>query len=493
MFVSLSLPPGMVKQGTEYQSKGRWLTGNLVRWYENRMKPVGGWAARTTSAVTGKPRALITWRDNSAQRFIAIGTESNLYALTPSRVAPVDITPTSFTAGRADATATGGFGVGTYGSSTYGTPRIDNTSVQDASMWTLDTWGQNLVGCMSDDGKLYEWALDIGTPTIAAVIAGAPTSCAGLVVTPEYFLFALGASGNPRQIKWCDQQDNTTWTAASTNQAGDAIIQSRGRLMCGRKIKGGTLLFCDTDVHIAQYVGLPFVYSIDRVGENCGIISRGAVAVSDSRAIWMSQAGFFVYDGSVRPLDCDVYDAVFGNLNMAQVSKIHAVLNSAYSEAWFYYPSAGSTEIDSYAVYNYDENHWSTGSLVRLSGADRGVFVNPILASSDGILYDHETGATYSGVTPYATSGPIEMGDGERLFKCREIVPDEIALGSVQVSFIAADSPMGATTTYGPFTPANFTQARFAARQAKMKVEFVAPSGASWGNARADGALGGRR
>ena len=493
-FINLGLPPGMMNNGTEYQSKGRWLTGTFVRWYQGSMRAIGGWAARTTSALTGKPRALITWRDNVGLRYIGVGTEQKLYALTASLTAGVDITPVGFTTGRADAVSGGGYGVGLYGMGTYGAPRVDNVSVQDASVWTLDTWGERLVGCMSDDGKLYEWALDITTPTVAALISGAPTSCQALVTTPEYFLFALGASGNPRQIKWCDQTNNTQWTASSTNQAGSYIIQSAGRLMCGRKVRGGTLLLTDTDVHFANYIGLPFVYGIQRIGDNCGIISRGAIAVADGRAMWMSQSGFYIYNGSVEQVACDVYDEVFANLNFTQRSKITAVLNSAFSEVWFYYPSAGSTENDSYVVYNYKENHWTMGMLARLCGADKGVFNNPIKADASGYLYDHESGYTYDGTTPYAISAPLEIGDGERLVKCREIIPDEVTLGNVQLSIIAADSPTGATTTYGPFTPAAFTQARWAARQAKLKVEFVSPSADDrWGNPRADVSLGGRR
>ena len=47
----LKLPPGMSRHGTVYDAKGRWFTGNLVRWYEGVMQPVGGWQTlnRTTA------------------------------------------------------------------------------------------------------------------------------------------------------------------------------------------------------------------------------------------------------------------------------------------------------------------------------------------------------------------------------------------------------------------------------------------------------------
>lgn len=492
--IPLALPPGMVRRGTVYETKGRWYTGNLVRWNSGRMMPIGGWTARTTTPCSGKARAMLTWRDNIGLRYIAVGTHTKLYALTQTMAAPVDITPAGFTTGRADAVTGGGYGVGTYGSGTYGTPRVDNVSVQDASMWTLDVWGERLVGCMSDDGKLYEWALDISTPTVAAVISGAPTACQGLVVTPEYFLFALGAGGNPRKVQWCDQQDNTTWTPTATNQAGDYIIQSAGRLMCGRRVRGGTLLFTDTDTHFANYLGPPFVYGIERIGDNCGIISRGAVAVADSRAMWMSPAGFFAFDGSgVNPVACEVYDAVFSNINVTQRSKVTATLNSAYSEIRWEYPSAASTENDSYVTYNYDEDHWTLGSMTRLAGADRGVFNSPIMTDSDGYLYDHETGYSYGGATPYAESGPIELGNGEQRMRVRRLIADEATEGQVTATFKIRDWPNDSETTYGPYTINNPTTTRFSGRNVRLRIDGNASASWRWGAPRLDVHAGGAR
>lgn len=487
----LSLPPGLSRRGTLYQTMGRWYDSNLVRWYKGDMRPIGGWTARLATPVTGSARATISWRDNSSLRYYATGTHSKLYAATPSMTAMVDITPVGFTTGRADASAGGGYGVGLYGSSTYGTPRVDAVSVQDASMWTLDVFGQYLVACMSDDGKLYEWRLDISTPTKAAVISGAPTSCSGLVVTPEYFLMALGAGGDPRKVQWCDQGDNTAWTPSATNQAGDYTLQSYGRLMCGKKTRGQTLLFTDTDVHLATYIGLPYVYSIERVGESCGIISRGAVAATDTRAMWMSQAGFFAWDGgSVAPMDCDIFDAVFGDMNFTQRSKITAMLNSKFSEVWFMYPSAASTENDKVAVYNYDENHWALHTLTRLCGVDRGVFNNPIMFDASGYGYDHETGYVWSS-TPYAESGPLELGSGDTIMRAKNLVFDENTAGDVRVSFKTKDWPNGSDTTYGPYTSANKVSVRFAARQVRQYVEFL--QNGLWGNPRLDIAPGGSR
>ena len=491
--VPVDLPPGVKRAGTVYQTRGRWYDSSLVRWYEGSMRPWGGWASRTSTPMTGSCRAVLTWSANDTSRYIALGTHSKLYALTPSRTAPVDITPAGFTAGRADAVQVGGYGSGLYGTGLYGAPRVSTSgTVQDASMWTLDQFGQYMVGCMSDDGKIYEWQLDIAGPTAAAVVTNAPTSCQACVVTPEFFLVALGASGNPRNVAWSDQAVETTWSAAATNQAGSYIVQTNGKLMCGKKIRGATLLFTNVDIHLMTYIGLPYVYSIQRIADNCGAISRGCVATSDVHAFWMSMAGFFMFDGSsVQEMPCDVYEAVFSNINMVQRSKIVAVPNTQFSEVIWFYPSSAATENDSYVVYNYQEQHWAVGSLVRLCGADRGVMANPVMVDSGGTVYDHESGYAWGGATPYAESGPVEIGDGSHTMRLTSYITDERTQGDTLLKFKMRDWPDMAETTSASYAPANPGNIRLSSREFRLRVEFQGDG--RWGSPRFGVIQGSRR
>ena len=466
--IPLKIPPGVYRNGTEYQAMGRWYDSNLVRWFENTLRPIGGWRVKSTSAMTGICRGIIAWRDNSAARFAAMGTQSKLYAMNALGVVK-DITPTGFTAGSANATGTTGYGYWTYGSLSYGTARPDTGSVP-ATTWSLDTWGEYLVACSTTDGKLYEWQLGFTTPTLAAVITNAPTSCAALLVTNERIMFALGASGNPRLVKWCDQENNTVWTAAANNQAGDFELATPGSLRCGKRVRGVNLLLTDVDAHVANYIGLPFVYSFEKVGSGCGVISSQAVAAIDTSAMWMSQSGFWSYDGFVKPMQCDVGDYVFNNINYAQASKVYAVHNSTYGEVTWFYPSLSSNENDSYVTYNYREGHWAVGMMTRTAGTDRGVFANPLFVSTDGYIYDHEVGYTYDSVAPYAQSGPIELGNGDNVMAVRSVIPDEQTLGEVAISFTARLYPTSAETSHGPFSAKAPTDARFSGRSVKMKV-----------------------
>lgn len=486
--VKVDFPPGLSRRGTLYETQGRWYDANLVRWFEGSMEPIGGWQQRTTSAMSGMARAMITWRANDNQRWIAVGTHSNLYAMRAGAIIPDDITPVGFVTGRADADISGGYGTGPYGLYTYGSPRpSDITGGFQASVWSLDTFGQNLVGCMPDDGRIWYWQLT----GVAAALTNAPTDCLGVVVTPERFVFALGASGYRRRVAWSDQEAETIWSPSSTNQAGDFDLQTGGQIMCGRKVRFGTLIWTDVDVHLATYRGLPFVYTFDRVGDNCGAISRGAAIAVDSAAYWMSPSGFFVFDGSMRQIPCDVFDAVFGDLNQSQRSKITGWMNGQYQEVWWFYPSASSTEIDRAVVYNVREGHWSLHQIVRLAAVDRGVLGNPIAVGSDGYVYDHEVGEAWGGSTPYADSGPMEAGDGDQVLRVRRIIFDEDASGDVTVSVKTRNWPNGSETTAGPYASGNPVSVRIAGRQMRLRVDFQRAG--QWGTARFEVVDGSKR
>ena len=469
MYIPIKLPPGIYRNGTEYQAAGRWYDANLVRWYENTLRPIGGWRKRAAGQMSGLCRGFITWRDNSANRWIAAGTHTKLYAMNEAGTLK-EITPTGLTAGIADAVSKTGYGYSTYGTLAYGTARPDTGTITPATTWSMDTWGEYLVACSSSDGKLYEWQLGFTTPTLAAAITNAPVNNKALLVTQERILFALGAGGNPRKVQWCDQENNTLWTPAGDNLAGDYELATPGTLIAGKRVKSVNLLFTDVDVHTAQYVGAPFVYGFEKAGSGCGLISAQSVAAIDTAAIWMSKAGFWIYDGYVKPLPSDVSDYVFDNLNFNQASKIYAVHNSKYGEIWWYYPSNGSTENDSYVTFNYRENHWNIGSLARTAGTDAGVFTNPMAVSTDGYVYEHEVGFSYDSASVYAESGPVQLGNGDNIMSVRQVVPDEQTLGEAVVSFKTRNYPTGTQSTFGPYTAANPTSVRFSGRQVNMRV-----------------------
>jgi hypothetical protein len=247
-------------------------------------------------------------------------------------------------------------------------------------------------------------------------------------------------------------------------------------------------------VWLGTFIGQPLVYSFEKRGEGCGAVSQGCVVVTDAATFWMGRNGFWAYNGYTNPLPCDIQEGVFGNINTLQLSKVTAFHNSAFGEVTWFYCSANSTEIDSYATFNYRENHWTPGSLVRLAGADRGVFTYPMMVGDDGYVYDHENGYARGGTAAYAKTGPIEYGNaGQNLFSIEQMVPDAQALGPVSISFDGRMYPLRAPDTYGPYSLTDLTDVRLTARSIEMKFSVASGQDGKIGSFRLDVKQRGKR
>ena len=412
--IPLKLPAGFHRTGTDLDAAGRWRDGSLVRWRDGSLRPIGGWRVNENiaSITTNAPRGMHTWESNNGTRYVAAGSYNELFAVV-SGGTPYDIAPTDLTSGSESAAVNIGYGYGFYGSGTYGTPRPDTGNLVAATTWSLDNWGEYLLACSTADGRILEWQL--GTSSKAAVVANAPTNNLGLIVTEERFVFALGAGGNPRKVAFSDREDNTTWTPAATNEAGDIELQTSGQIETAIRTRGQTLIITDVDAHTARYIGPPYVYGFERVGTSCGIISRRAAADVDMGVFWMGNGGFFRFDGNVvSEIPCAVHDYVFGDLNTSQKSKTWAFTNGQFGEIWWFYCSGSSTEIDRYVAFDYKENHWLIGNLSRTSGASRGVFEYPMLMGQDGAMFDHEVGLSYVDTQTYTVT--VASVDGSNRF-----------------------------------------------------------------------------
>lgn len=83
--IPLKIPPGFFRNQTAYEAKGRWRTGNLVRFSEGRLRPIGGWTRLSNTQVlkpdgaTPDPiRGLHSWRSKVGIRYMAIGSVNSL-------------------------------------------------------------------------------------------------------------------------------------------------------------------------------------------------------------------------------------------------------------------------------------------------------------------------------------------------------------------------------------------------------------------------------
>lgn len=451
MLVDLAPPPGLNRNGTEYSSSGQNTDGKFIRWNEGILQPMGGWDQLGTGLV-GNPRNLHTWTDDDFAAFIGVGTHSGLYSATSAGTI-TDRTPVGFTS--------------------------------DADgIWTLGNLGETLYACMDTDETIYSW--QAGASGVAAAVSNAPTADA-VVITEFGFVVALGAGGDPRVVRTSNLRQPTVWTPSSTNQARSFTIQTSGKLMGGVQVRGATLLLTDQDAHAFIYTGTgPNYHRLEKIPGFRGVISRNGAAAVDTRAFIMGRKNFYLYNGFMQALPCTIEDDVFSNINEAHAHKVQCSHNADQQEIWWLYPRGSETENSHAAIYNYAEGHWNHMEWDRACGVGPGGgFDNPIMVEGAAI-YTHETGFTYDGSLPFLETGWFELGEGDFVMDCFQMIPDEKTAGEVEVTVRTRFYPNDTEYSFGPYQSANPMGVRFSGRQAQMVIQ--GKSGTDWrvGAYRAD-------
>ena len=158
------------------------------------------------------------------------------------------------------------------------------------------------------------------------------------------------------------------------------------------------------------------------------------------------------------------------------------------------FPSGTSQTPNKYVIWNYLDNVWSVGELTRNCWIDEGAFDFSLAADNNNIL-QHDFGTLFNSPelgsnTPFCETGPLEIGQGDRLAQVNQLIPDEktTTLPGITLSFKGRNTPLGAETDFGSFTFASdgYTDARFTARQMQMKITGDTDQAFQVGNIRAD-------
>ena len=336
-----------------------------------------------------------------------------------------------------------GWGAGTWSRGTWGSAASLAASGQTLRIWSHDNFGEDLLINVRDAG-IYYWDKTNGVSTRAVAISDlagantAPTIAKKVLVSDrDRHVIAFGCdpqdnigTQDPLLIRFSDQESITDWAATATNTAGDLRLGSGSEIITAVETRQQVLVFTDVSLHAMQFLGPPFTFGINTVSENITIASPlSAIAIED-QVYWMGAEEFYVYSGNVQRLPCSVRDYVFSDINTDQLEKVTASTNTAFSEVWWFYPSASSTECDKYVVYNYQQQIWYYGSLNRTVWLDRGVESFPIAASTDHALYFHERGfddgstSPASAITSFIESSQMSLGDGDNFVFLRKLIPD---------------------------------------------------------------------
>ncbi len=337
-----------------------------------------------------------------------------------------------------------GWGAGAWGSGTWGN---GGTSSSQLRLWSQANFGENLLFAPRRGGIYYWDSTSVNVRGVnLTTLSGAsdvPTVQNFIFVSDvSRFVFAFGANElgsatqDPMLIRWSDQESLTDWTPSATNQAGGIRLSHGSEIVTVVQTRQELVVFTDSAIYSLQYLGPPVVWGVQLLGDNLSIISQNAAIAASGRVFWMGIDKFYVYDGRLQTMRCDLRQYIYSDINLEQKQQVFCGTNEGFNEVWWFYCSQNSMTVDKYVVYNYAEDIWYYGQLARTAWLDSGLRPYPMAATYLNNLVEHEYGvddnATGTAVAINASIGSSEFDieDGHNFGFIWRLLPDITFRGS---------------------------------------------------------------
>jgi hypothetical protein len=448
-----------------------------------------------------------------------------------------------------------GWGIDTWGSGAWGEAAAASDVSLEPGLWSLSNFGQVLVATIAN-GKTFTWnagdaarlTTRASTTTSGFQTTNNPTATRVTLVSPTTrHLIHLGtettigtsSTQDDMFIRFSEQEDINDYTVTAINSAGTQRLQDGTKIIGALKAKETILIWTDNALYTMKFIGAPFTFGFEQVGTNCGLIGKNAAVEIDGVAYWMSNNGFFAFDGTVKSLPCTVEDYVYDQADTTKGQQIYAGLNNQFTEVTWYYPSQGSDYNDQYVVFNYGEplqgGVWYIGTEARTTWIDSTVYPNPVATKFNStetgtfpvivgqsglgqtVLFEHEVGTdqvnpngSTTTITSYVQSYDYDLQQAQRgqayaiagdvFLAVRRFLPDFKNLqGNAKVTLAVKRYPQDSqtATALSPFTITSSTEkkdTRARGRFVNIKIENDSAS-ESWrfGTMRLDVQPDGRR
>jgi len=235
---------------------------------------------------------------------------------------------------------------------------------------------------------------------------------------------------DPMLIRWSNQDDPFNWTPTATNQAGSVRLSHGSEIVTTIQTRQEIVVFTDSSVYSLQYLGPPYVWGSQLLGDSTSIIGPNAVVQASGIVYWMGVDKFYMYDGRIQTLNCDLRRYVFQDINLVQSLQVFAGANEGFNEVWWFYCAEGATAVGRYIIYNYLENVWYYGTMGRTAWLDSGLQPSPLAATYSYNLVSHEQGlndnetGTAVALNAYISSSEFDIGDGHNFGFVWRVLPD---------------------------------------------------------------------
>lgn len=233
-----------------------------------RYGPLAGLSA-TTGALDGRCRGAVSARDGDGAAHMYAGDATDLYELASGS------TWTNRTR-----SSGGDYALGT------------------TDRWRFATFGDRLIAVNGVDAPQY---IDMSTAaTNFAALAGTP-GAAKYVAAYGEFVFLGNLAASAFTIKWSAIGDSEGWTPG-TGQSDEQEFADGGIITGLVATRGALYVFQEKCIRRVVYVGGDLIMRIDKLIDGIGCIEPNSVASWGQLMFFLSEDGWYMFDGESQPL-----------------------------------------------------------------------------------------------------------------------------------------------------------------------------------------------
>jgi hypothetical protein len=313
-------------------------------------------------------------------------------------------------------------------------------------LWNQVNFGETLL-FSPRKGALYKWDPGSGsTPafgTRGTIVSGTdiPSQISFFTVSDATrIVIAFGCTSASYDIpantfdallvRWTAQESYTNWTATTLNQAGGYRLSHGSEIISALQTRQEILIWTDSALYSMQYLGPPYIWGFTLLADNISLLSQNAMTTAAGVTYWMGVDKFYSYAGRVETLPCTVRQYVFNNINKDQQAQFFCGTNEGYSEVWWHYCSANSSQVDRYVIFNYLDRVWYYGTMDRTAWLDSPLRQFPQAATLNNLIVFHEAAVddgTTNPPTPlnaYIQSSDFDIEDGHDYGFVWRMLPD---------------------------------------------------------------------